>query len=143
MSPHERIVATSDPGSPRKHEKRPLVRLCDPTGLWDYSMRQVGAPCAWPSRGMMAQISMCIICEGACRRPRSTRAHPLTRHASHPHLEAPPRPPATSGPRFQPAPSSRRARTAQLSHLTRNSKITRARGPGATRGPSQRYARRL
>ena len=81
--------------------------------------------------------------KGACRGPRSTQTHPPTPHALHPHPEAPPRPSATSGPRFQPAPGCRRARIAQPSHLTRNSKWRRAGRPGAARGPSLRDRGRL
>ena len=66
-----------------------------------------------------------------------------TRNASHPHPEAPPRPPTTSDPSFQPAPGCRQARIAQPSHLTRNSKKRRAGRPGTARGPSQRYRGRL
>ena len=84
-----------------------------------------------------------LLYKRACRGPRSTQTHPPTRHALHPHLEAPPRPSATSGPRFQPAPGCRQARIAQPSHLTYNSRIRRAHGPGAARGPSQRYRGRL
>ena len=84
-----------------------------------------------------------LLYKGACRRPWSTQTHRPTPHALHPHLEAPPRPSATSGPRFQPAPGCRQARIAQPSHLTHNSRIKRARGPCATRGPSQRDRGRL
>ena len=84
-----------------------------------------------------------LLYKRACRGPRSTQTHPPTRHALHPHLGAPPRPSATSGPRFPPAPGCRQARIAQPSHLTYNSRIRRARGPGAARGPSQRYRGRL
>ena len=79
----------------------------------------------------------------ACRGPRSTQTHPPTRHALHPHLGAPPRPSATSGLRFRPAPGCRQARIAQPSHLTHNSRIRRARGPGAARRPSHRDRGRL
>jgi len=72
-------------------------------------------------RGLMKRISMYLICKRAWRRPRSTQTHPPTRNASHPHLEALPRPPTTSGPRFQPGPGCWQARTAQLSHLAHNS----------------------
>ena len=84
-----------------------------------------------------------LLYKRACRGPRSTQTHPPTRHALHPHLEAPPRPSSTSGPRFQPAPGCQQARIAQPSHLTYNNRIRRARGPGATRRPSQRDRGRL
>ena len=45
MSPHERIVATNDPGSLRKLQERLPARLYGPTSRSDYSLRQVCAIC--------------------------------------------------------------------------------------------------